>query len=77
MMAILNRDDQEFNNIFYEIPISSYLEELLVTDLEATEALILLPYDYNATVDRFILDIDPGNQGAQLELIYAIYDENE
>ena len=77
MMAILNRDDQEFNNIFYEIPISSYLEELLVTDLEATEALILLPYDYNATVDRFILDIDPGNQGAQLELIYAIYDKNE
>jgi hypothetical protein len=77
MMAILNRDDQEFNNIFYEIPISSYLEELLVTYLEATEALILLPYDYNATVDRFILDIDPGNQGAQLELIYAIYDENE
>lgn len=77
LMAILNRDDQEFNNIFYEIPISSYLEELLVTDLEATEALILLPYDYNATVDRFILDIDPSNQGAQLELIYAIYDENK
>ena len=77
MMAILNRDDQEFNNIFYEIPISSYLEELLVTDLEATDALILLPYDYNATVDRFILDIDPSSHGAQLELIYAIYDEND
>ena len=77
MTAILNRDDQEFNNIFYEIPISSYLEELLVTDLEATDALILLPYDYNATVDRFILDIDPSSHGAQLELIYAIYDEND
>ncbi|MBD0851145.1 DUF4270 family protein [Maribacter arenosus] len=77
MTAILNRDDQEFNNIFYEIPISSYLEELLVTDLEATDALILLPYDYNATVDRFILDIDPSSHGAQLEFIYAIYDEND
>ncbi|MGB5434840.1 MAG: DUF4270 family protein [Maribacter sp.] len=77
MMAILNRDDQEFNNIYYEISISSYLEELLVTDLEATDALILLPYDYNATVDRFILDVDGSNEGTQLELIYAIYDEDE
>ncbi|MBD1259043.1 DUF4270 family protein [Maribacter polysiphoniae] len=77
MQAILNRDNQEFNDIYYEIPISSYLEGLLETDMDNTDALILLPYNYNSTVDRFVLDVDSDNEGTQLELIYAIYDENE
>ncbi|MRI01193.1 DUF4270 family protein [Kriegella sp. EG-1] len=77
MSAILNRENQEFNDIYYELQLSSYLEELLVTEKENTDALILLPYDYTSTVDRFVLDVDNSNTGTQLELTYAIYDENE
>ncbi|MEO9893359.1 DUF4270 family protein [Aurantibacter sp.] len=77
MTAILNRDNQEFNDIYYELQLSSYLEALLVTEKESTDALILLPNDYTSTVDRFILDVDYSNKGTQLELTYAIYDENE
>lgn len=75
--AIMNRDDEEFNNIFYELSLSSYLEDILETDAESSEALILLPSNYSSTVDRIVLDADYENEGTQLELIYAIYDENE
>lgn len=76
--AILNRDNQEFNEIYYEIPLTNYIEGLLTTDYENDEALILLPDDYNATVDRVILKGEKGSDnGTSLELTYAIYDEDE
>ncbi|MDO6807063.1 DUF4270 family protein [Zobellia galactanivorans] len=75
--AILNRDNEEFNDIYYELPLSGYLEDLLSTDLESSGALILLPSNYNSTVDRFVLNTDINTQGTTLELTYAIYDEDE
>ena len=77
LYAILNKNNEEFNDIYYEVSLSSYLEELLETEEESTDALILLPSNYNSTIDRFVLDADYDNEGTQLELIYAIYDENE
>ena len=77
LYAILNRNNEEFNDIYYEVSLSSYLEDLLETDEESSDALILLPSNYNSTLDRFVLDADYENEGTQLELIYAIYDENE
>ncbi|MEM7483837.1 MAG: DUF4270 family protein [Bacteroidota bacterium] len=78
VIALLNTDDQEFNDIYYEISLGSYIEELLLAESDTDEALILLPDDYNATVDRFVLN---GNNSSDyqttLELTYAIYDENE
>ena len=77
-IAILNRNNQEFNDIYYELPLSSYIEKLLVTERYTGEALILLPDDYNSTVDRFVLN---GNNNSDysttLELTYSIYDEFE
>lgn len=75
--AILNRDNQEFNDIYYELPLSGYLEGLLSVDQESSDALILLPSNYNSTVDRFVLNTDINTQGTTLELTYAIYDEDE
>ena len=75
--AILNRDNQEFNDIYYELPLSGYLEGLLSVDQESSDALILLPSNYNSTVDRFVLNTDINIQGTTLELTYAIYDEDE
>ena len=75
--AILNKENQEFNDIYYELPLSGYLEELLSVDQESSDALILLPSNYNSTVDRFVLNTDINSQGTTLELTYAIYDEDE
>ncbi|RUA17137.1 MAG: hypothetical protein DSY83_04635 [Flavobacteriia bacterium] len=76
--GILNREDEEFNNIYYEISLGSYLEELLTTDRDTDDALILLPDNYNSTVDRFILTgMDGSEYSTVLELIYAIYDEDD
>ncbi len=75
--GVINRENQEFNDIYYEIPLVSYLEKLLLTELETGEALILLPEDFNSTVDRFVLNgTGTSSYNAQLELIYAIYDED-
>lgn len=76
--AILNRDNQEFNDIYYEIPLSSYIEKLLLTDRITDEAIILLPNNYNATIDRFVFNgNDQQKYKTILELTYAIYDEDE
>ncbi len=76
--AILNRPEEAYGDIYYEIDLSTYLDQLLLAQGETGESLILLPSDYNSTVDRFIL-----NGGAHkdfrttLELTYAIYDEKD
>lgn len=78
VQAILNRTNQEFNDIYYEIPLSSYIESLLTAERETEEALILLPDNYNATVDRFVLnDSNNPDYNTTLEISYAIYDEDE
>ncbi|MDC6366955.1 MULTISPECIES: DUF4270 family protein [Flavobacteriaceae] len=75
--GILNRDNQEFNDIYYEISLGSYIETLLLAERETDEALILLPDDYASTVDRFILNgMDNTDFSVKLELTYAIYDED-
>jgi hypothetical protein len=75
--AILNRSNQEFNDIYYEIPLAYYLEELQLRTRDIDDALILLPVDYNSTVDRFILNANGnGENETILELTYGIYDED-
>ncbi|RAJ11468.1 DUF4270 family protein [Arenibacter echinorum] len=78
VQATLNRDGQEFNDIYYEIPLTTYIEGILSTERDADYAFILLPENYNSTVDRFVLMGTEGtDQGVKLELTYAIYDEDE
>ena len=75
--AILNRDNQEFNDIYYEISLAYYLEELQLKDRDIDDALILLPIDYNSSVDRFIMSGNGnGENETILELTYGIYDED-
>ncbi len=75
--GVLNRDNEEFNDIYYEVSLVSYMEKLLLAEMETDEALILLPDDFNATVDRFVLNgTGTSDYNAQVELTYAIYDED-
>ncbi|EAR01902.1 DUF4270 family protein [Maribacter sp. HTCC2170] len=76
--AILNRDNQEFNDIFYELPLGSYIDQLLLAERDTKEALVLLPDNYNSTVDRFVLNgNNNSNDLVTLQITYAIYDEDE
>ena len=76
--GILNRDNEEFNDIYYEISLGSYVEKLLLAERETEEALILLPDNYDSTVDRFVLNgMDNSDFSVVLEVTYAIYDEDE
>ena len=76
--GILNRDNEEFNDIYYEISLGSYIEKLLLADRSTDEALILLPDNYNSTVDRFVLNgMDQSDFSVVLEVTYAIYDETK
>jgi hypothetical protein len=75
--GVLNRENEEFNDIYYEFFIGSYLEELL-NARETDESLIFLPNNYNSTVDRFILNaMDDSQWSTVLEITYAIYDEED
>ncbi len=76
VLAILNRENQEFNEIYYELPLATYLESLLLTEGNTENALILFPDNYNSIVDRFVLQGSAEN-GTVLEVIYSIYDETE
>ncbi len=75
--AVLNRTGEEYNDIYYELPLTGYIEKMLLEEGESGQALILFPDSYNSTVDRFVLTGDD-NSGYRttLELIYAIYDED-
>lgn len=75
VLAILNRDNEEFNDIYYEISLGTYIEKLLLAESDTEEALIILPSNYSSAVDRFILNgPDTSGNGTTLELTYAIYD---
>ena len=75
--AILNKDDEEFNDVYYKIPLASYIENILTTERNSDESLLLFPSDYSDTVDRFILNGNNiSNYKTILELTYAIYDED-
>ncbi|MCL6264854.1 DUF4270 family protein [Flagellimonas myxillae] len=76
--GVLNRDNEEFNDIYYEISLVNYLEELLLSEYETGEAIILLPDDFGSTVDRFVLNgAGTADHNAKLELTYAIYDDED
>jgi len=78
VQATLNRDGEEFNDIYYEVPLTTYIEALLLTERETGHAIILLPENYNSTSDRFVIIGNEGtDKGVKLELTYAIYGEDE
>ncbi|MFI8605759.1 DUF4270 family protein [Cellulophaga baltica] len=74
--ASLNTDNQEYNDIYYEIDLTAYIESILTTDLNSDQSLLLIPEDFSNTVDRFILNGTLNSSTkTKLELTYAVYDE--
>ncbi|MDY8136139.1 DUF4270 family protein [Aquimarina sp. 2201CG5-10] len=76
VFARVNEDDKEFNEIVYEVPVGPYIENELTESPEIDDALILLPINFNNTVDRTVLEGE-GSTDFEVKLVitYAIYDE--
>ncbi len=78
VFANVNESDKEFNEITYEIKVGVYLEEELSEAPEIDNAIVLLPINFNNTVDRIVLEGENSKDfKAQLIITYAIYDEDE
>ena len=78
IVALLNKNNAEYNDIYYQISLTTYINNLLETDSATEEAIILLPNNYNSSVDRSVLNSSTSidNQSV-LEITYAIYDEDD
>ncbi len=78
VFAGISENDNEFNEIAYEIKLGVYLEDELSEAPEIDNALVIFPENFNNTVDRIVLEGENSDDfEAQLILTYAIYDENE
>lgn len=78
LQAVLNREDQEFNNLYFEIPLGTYIERLFTATREDRSSLILIPSEYSSSVDRMALNGENNaDYEATLEVLYTIYDDEE
>jgi len=76
LSSFLNTENQEYNDIYFEINLTNYVESILTTERNTNTALLLLPENFSSSVDRFILNgQNIANKNTFLELTYAIYDE--
>ncbi|MCF8715287.1 DUF4270 family protein [Joostella atrarenae] len=78
VQAILNKENQEFNNIYYVLPFGTYVETLLNLETDDIQSFALLPNDFESSVDRMVLYGSTNNSyKIELNLIYTVYDEDE
>lgn len=78
LQAVLNREDREFNNIYFEVPLGTYIERLYTATREDRSSLILIPADYSSSVHRTVLNSENNaDYEATLEVTYAVYDEDD
>ncbi len=77
LFAAFVEENSELNEAIYNIPINNYLDFKLNESPEADTALVLLPLDYNSTVNKILFN-DFFNEDFEAELIitYAIYEQN-
>ncbi|MEM9678729.1 MAG: DUF4270 family protein [Bacteroidota bacterium] len=75
--AVLVEENAEFNEIVYNVPVIEFVDRKINESPETEDALILLPLDFNSSVNKMLLN-DQFNTDfeAKLILTYAIYDED-
>ncbi|UOB18777.1 DUF4270 family protein [Abyssalbus ytuae] len=77
-LAVLNYEDEEFNEVYYEIPLLSFIEDEISSTRNEGLALIIFPPSYNSSVNRIILSTENNSfLKSHLEITYVIYDKNE
>lgn len=75
--AYLTTDDAEYNNQVYSMSVLNYIDSKLNEEPEVDNALIMLPADYNSTINKLLLnDREASNFKTKLVITYAIYEKN-
>lgn len=76
--ASLVRENEEFGNIIYSVPVLEFVDQKFLEQPETEDALILVPPEFNSTVNGLQFnDAFNDNFEAKLVLTYAILDDNE
>ncbi len=77
VMGLLE-ENSEYSEVYYSVPLSSYVDIILSNESEKDLYFTLLPEDYETTVGRSILnDAETNDYTAVLEITYAIYNEED
>lgn len=67
--------DSEFNQVAFTVPVIDFIDQKLSESPETEDALILIPTDYNSTINKIIFnDSQRSNFNTKLVLTYAIYE---
>ncbi len=73
--AAINNDNSEFNEIVYTVPVIDFIDYKLSESPETEDALILIPSDYNSTVNKMIFnDSQKSDFKTKLIVTYAVYE---
>ena len=77
--AKISYNNEEFDEIYYNIPVLRYIDRKLYQSPIVDDALILLPKNNNASVDRILFANTLLTEGFTTKLItaYAIYENEE
>jgi hypothetical protein len=71
----LSTDNSEFNLITYEVPVIDFIDQKLSESPETEDALILIPNDYNSSINKIIFnDAERSSYNTRLVITYAIYE---
>ena len=76
VMAYVDRQDEEFNDVYLIAPVEAYLKRAIESADYAKYGLIFIPTYYNSTTERFVINGENNsNYKSRLELTYVIYDK--
>ena len=74
--ARLVRENSEFGEIVYSVPVLEFIDRKLTEQPETEDALILISPEYNSTVNSLLLnDFYNEDFEAKLEIVYALIDD--
>ncbi len=78
-VAKINYNAEEYNELYYSIPVLRYIDQKLKQSPIVNDALILLAKDYNSAVDRVLFTDKSFSVGFNTKLVitYAIYEDDE
>tara|TARA_Y100000815_G_C13345300_1_gene501809 strand:+ start:2588 stop:3898 length:1311 start_codon:yes stop_codon:yes gene_type:complete len=75
--ATFETDESEYNHEIYSMSVLAYLDQKLNEQPEIDDALILIPSDYNSSVNKLLFnDSEASNYRTKLIITYAIYEKN-
>ncbi len=73
--AGITDENTEFNELTYTVPVIDFIDQKLNESPETEDALILIPTDYNSTVNKIIFnDSERSEYKTKLIITYAVYE---